>query len=298
LGLTLIAGLLAQNTFVLVSDLLLTADRRDQHDRDVPVPLAPIVADRGGTSVIAGLMQKVVIVAPGLSIAWSGDLNDGSRVVAELRQTFAGQVQLEEGRIGPLFEQLCRDYPCLWFVIAYASGGTLKFRWSSNIEPFKQDPIKWGFIAGSGRDHISRNIALWGDPGVAELWKAGPVAFAINYIGKAATDQLHDNEGHRDRWGGAFEIAWWDANGFHRLDNVLQITWTATEQPDGTYILQADPIFTFKYSVRDVSLIFVVSMQPEFSQLHIVNAPDQQLSDEEIDQLAQSVPRRWRLPSH
>lgn len=254
---TLIAGYIINSCPVLIGDVLISSARAPGPSVSLPSWHTDTRAPVGDQLQIVGMTQKVNIISDQVCFAWAG-----SHVQARL---FARSLteHINEHGVGhvKMLEFLKSidgaDRSDLQCILNTVDGGLLK-RYQLGASEYECDGLMVQ-TGGSGVGHFLDAISFFfKQPSSVDKSAYAILAPGLSYIASAFGEQIFTGGGLSDGWGGAFELAFYANGRFQKIDDVLYLFWTATENPDGSILLKPYP-YIVKTNYFDETLVVHVA---------------------------------------
>ena len=221
---TLVAGLSIGGAPAFVADLL--TSWRLQGEVEIPSQRSPGVFEGADGYFASGLAQKITIVRPYLMLAYAGRLSVARKIIEELDAILPMTAEEVTGSAHLFMAILDRTPDTLEMIALYFDG--------DNIHPlclhtrgYEIDGRRL-YILGSGRDvFFDYAVNMFGaipndDTPHGLVARAVMMRFASN----AMMSQWAAGYGLNKSWGGGFEVAFTDDNGFKKVDNILIRAWS------------------------------------------------------------------------
>lgn len=232
---TLVAAYATSGAPVLLGDIIIS--RIGIEDEHVPTPVrnnVEAVLPKEWMRNISRLQRKVFIIAPNITLAWTGDALAASQVIGELKKHFSGRGIINSVNF---FSYLSRNNFELRALsvtlIGWAStdNGITAFRWNSKSGFYIQRGST--FVDGEGKEYFVKMINARAnqthsdDNDIVDRAVFG----ALNTIGSLISDEATHGENLWDVFGGGYEIVVW-ANGRFRFVNDILFVFMVAEDAD------------------------------------------------------------------
>jgi hypothetical protein len=231
-----------------VGDLLIS--RQLAAPVDLPTLAEPRIAPGLDNHFASSLSQKLVIVRSYFLLAWAGSKANADRIIRGLDQVLPERSgELHDGRIVLDLLNSCEEDSELLAVVIH--GGKVQ-PVGARTCGFELNG-KRIYLLGSGRtdflDYLEEHPALLhGQEGADGLLAR---AIVLRFGARAMTLQSVLGTGLEQSWGGGFEVAYPEPNGFRKCDKLLFRAWKI--EADGSYANSGRSFFT-RYYGRDLHL--------------------------------------------
>lgn len=227
---TLVAGLSVGGSPAFMGDLMTSWRLRSLVD--LPTRAASNEQPVGQGYYAAGLAQKLIVVRPYLLLAWAGVEAEVRRLALELDECLPENLS-----------DLHTPEPAMRILDTCSEGTELValLIWGKTIQPlcirtrgFELDGRRV-YALGSGTPSFLRHL----EEGTLQLppdeGQDSVVARAslLRFAARAFGMQWVAGVGLEEAWGGGFEVAYPDTDGFRKVDNILYRAWII--DPDGGY---------------------------------------------------------------
>jgi hypothetical protein len=245
---TLVAGLSVGGMPAFLGDLLLS--RRLPDAVELPTQLGEKVIPGFGGDHAHSLAQKIIIVRPYLLVAWAGRRSEVDRLIREI------DVILPAGNEAP---ETADDILSILDTCAERTELVALLIWNNAVHPFlirtrgfELDDRRL-YLLGSGTQEFFEYIQTHPDLLPNQERADGQVARAIllRFAARAMLSQWKAGTGLSQSWGGGFEIAYPEVDGFKKVDNILYRAWLIDE--GGNYDSSGRSFF-IRYYGKDLHL--------------------------------------------
>lgn len=226
---TLVAGLSVGGLPAFVGDLL--TSRNEPSEIELPTtPKSGVYPCADGYHA-AGLAQKLVIVRPYLMVAWAGSYLETRRIVRELDAALPNQ------------RTELNSYNVAFDILNTCSDGTeiiALFISENAIQPFGVRTRGFElsgrriYLLGSGATDFFQYLEDHPDFLPHQERADGQIARAIllRFACQSFTWQWITSFGLGNAWGGGFEVAFPEKDGFKKINNILFRGWLLDEDGD------------------------------------------------------------------
>lgn len=259
---TLVGGVSVGSMPAFIGDLLISW--RVPAPVDLPTLAQPGLAPGLDDHFAASLAQKLVIIRPYFLLAWAGSRANAERVIQGLDAILPEQADLGDGH--PIFELLntCDEESELLAVIIK----------DDRVQPYgvRTCGFELGdkriYLMGSGRgdffDYLQTHPELVAGQETADGLVAR--AIALRFAARSSALQWVMGTGLEQSWGGGFEIAYPEPDGFRKCDRLLFRSWKI--EADGSYANSGRSFFN-RYHGRD---LYLSCFNPE-EKTYVVRSP-------------------------
>ncbi|ANT51356.1 hypothetical protein [Mesorhizobium amorphae] len=224
---TLVAGLSVGGLPAFIGDLLVSW--RIPSAIDLPTRSEEGVYPGIGEDHAAGLAQKLIIVRPYLMLAWAGERKEVDRMVRDLDSAL------------PLDACDLRNPTVILEILDTCAANTelvALLIMADAIHPIgvRTRGFELGdkriYLLGSGASDFFEYLQAHPELLPNQERADGLVARAImlRFAARAMMLQLKIGTGLHDSWGGGFEIAYADRDGFRKVDNLMFRAWMIDEK--------------------------------------------------------------------
>lgn len=223
---TLVAGLSFGGLPAFIGDLLVSWSLRSIID--LPTQQREGVHPGLESDYAAGLSQKLIVVRPYLLLAWAGLRAEVNRIAGQLDSVL------------PSKASEMRDPEVLFSILNTCCEGTelvALLIWSKAVYPFGvrtrgfELEGKRFYLLGSGAPEFFEYLQTHPDLLPNQEQADGQIARAamLRFAARAMVSQWTVGAGLEKSWGGGFEIAFPEEDGFRKIGNVLFRAWMIDE---------------------------------------------------------------------
>lgn len=245
---TLVAGLSVGGLPAFIGDLLLSW--RLPSAVELPTQHQEGVHPGSGGDHAAGLAQKLIIIRPYLMLAWAGTRADVDRIVHEL------------DRVSPIDVSELQGPEAILEILNTCGEGTeliALLMLAGAIYPFgvRTSGFELGdrrvYLLGSGASEFFEYLQAHPEllPNQERTDSLVAQAILLRFAARAMVSQFILGTGLQDSWGGGFEVAFPDENGFRKIDNLMLRAWMIDEE--GVYHNSGRSFF-LRYYGQDLHL--------------------------------------------
>lgn len=221
---TLVAGLSIGGAPAFVADLL--TSWRLRHEVTIPSQRAPGIFKGVDGHFASGLTQKITIVRAYLMLAYAGNLSVARMIVEELDAALPPTAADVAGREDVFLAILDRTPGTLEMIALYFDGGKI-YPLCLHTRGYEIDGRRL-YILGSGReaffDYAVNMPGVIPNDETPRRLMARPVM--MRFAANAMMSQWSAGYGLNESWGGGFEVAFTDDDGFKKVDNILLRAWS------------------------------------------------------------------------
>jgi len=219
---TLVAGLSVGGMPAFIGDLLISWKLPSA--ADLPTRPAEVVHPGQGGYFAASLAQKLVIIRPYFLLAWAGTRSTADRILLALDSVLPDSVEA------------IVDWNPVWAILNGCDEGTEMVALligEDRVQPlgirtrgFEIDG-KRIYLMGSGGpaffDYLTEHpeVIHENEPGDAFV----ACALALRFGARAIATQWITGGGLDESWGGGFEVAYPERDGFRKIDRILFRAW-------------------------------------------------------------------------
>ena len=256
---TLVAGLSVGGLPAFIGDLLVSW--RLPSAVDLPTQQRKGAHPGLGEDHAAGLAQKLIIVRPYLMLAWAGEREDVDRMTCQLDSILPlGASELHDPEIILEVLDTCGANTELAALLIL---GEAIYPFGVRTRGFELDN-KRVYLLGSGASDFFRYLQTHPEILPNQERADGQLAQAImlRFAARAMVSQFIIGTGLRDSWGGGFEIAYPDKDGFRKIGNVMFRAWMIDEE--GAYHNSGRSFF-LRYYGQDLHLSWFNSDERTYS---------------------------------
>jgi len=274
---TLVAGLSVGGLPAFVGDLLVSW--RLPSAVDLPTQWQEGVHPGLAEDHAAGLAQKLIIIRPYLMLAWAGERTDAERMIRELDGILPLEApELQNPEIILRVLNTCGENTELLALLILA-GAIYPF--GVRTRGFELDN-KRVYLLGSGAPEFFEFLQAHPRLMPNQEQADGLVARAImlRFAARAMTLQLIIGAGLRDSWGGGFEVAYPDEDGFRKIGNLMFRAWMIDEE--GAYHNSGRSFF-LRYYGQDLHLSWFNPDQKTYIIRSPIGSPFDVPASEEVN---------------
>lgn len=270
---TLVAGLNIGGAPAFVGDLL--SSWRLRTEIKIPTQRTSAVIKGAEGNFAKGLAQKISIVRPYLMLAYAGNLSTVHNIITELDGVLPKTMEEIAGQEDLFLSILDRTPNSVEMVAIYFNGHIIQplciHTCSFEIEDHRL------YILGSGGEAFFNHIVNDPDaiPRINNPNGMTARAFMMRFAASAMMYQWVSGLGLNQSWGGGFEIAYVEEDGFKKVDNILIRAWGLDE----------------KQNVGNIGISFL--QHYEGADLHLT-----EFTDEAVTTIIPSfIPSRAKIPT-
>ncbi len=197
-----------------------------------------------GADHAAGLAQKLIIVRPYLMLAWAGQRTEVDRMIWELDHLLPSEAsELGDPEVILRILDTCGENTML---VALVIWDKAVYPFVAHTRGFELDS-KRVYLLGSGASDFFEYLQTHPDLLPKQEQAADQIAQAIllRFAARAMALQWIVGTGLDDSWGGGFEVAYPDEDGFRKIGNILFRAWMIDEE--GVYSNSGRSFFSRYY---------------------------------------------------
>lgn len=275
---TLIAGYIINSCPVLIGDVLVSNPKGKGESISTPTWHEAEEAQQGPLQIVS-MVQKVNIVHDHACFAWAGSYYQ-ARVFARALRAHLEVNDLDEAKMNEFFKSFDKsDYDDLDCIIYTIDKGLLK-RYYRTAGEYELDGVMVQ-TGGSGQGHFIKSVEhFFKEVEQGDTRAETVISPALGYIASTLVEQIFTGDGLDDGWGGAFEIAYFADGKFQKLNDVLYVLWTATENEDGTRTLTPFPYLVKTNYFGDTFVVKVIDNSIQAPQTRLYNISPLGMQDE------------------
>lgn len=259
---TLVGGISVGGIPAFIGDLLISW--RVPTTVDLPTRAVPSITPGLDDYFASSLEQKLVLIRPYFLLAWAGSRPNANRIIQSLDAILPEKAELADAHAALQLLDTCdEDGELLAIVI---SDGTVQ-PYCARTRGFELDGRRI-YLMGSGRGGFFNYLEAHPDLVAGQETADGILArtIALRFGSRAMALQWVVGTGLEQSWGGGFEVAYPEPDGFRKCDRLLFRAWKI--EADGSYVNSGRSFFN-RYYGRD---LYLSCFNPE-EKTYVIRSP-------------------------